>query len=501
MSSNGSNGRVRRRTSYAKRVPLKEDAAPPDDYTSSTPSDEGGVTWGSAAKSTGIVPLLLLLVTPFAAIWFWYMFTELDGNGIALIQFLLKGSGNPLLNIFNNSMSIWPRPTAVATQMVLSFMAVQLALMRVVPGRPYTGPVTATGHVPQYNDNGLACHLISLGLFLGCSDALTNLSKHFESPLYLPYSLNLFHASLIYDRFGECISFLVIFALVFCSILYLKGLYAPSTTDHHASGNALHDYFWGTELYPRIFGFDVKMFTNCRFGLMTWSIISLSYMAAQYDRLGFVTDAMMVSVALQVIYCTKFFVWEAGYMSSIDIMHDSAGYYLCWGCLVWVPSVYTYCAIPLVKRSYMLGTPLALGIFLAGIVSIYINYASDYQRQEFRRRNGDITVWFGQKPEYIEAHYQTAEGEQRTSLLLCSGWWGIARHFHYIPELCAAFCWCVPGMFGPSPPWMCLFYFVFLTILLTHRAFRDDTRCALKYGEYWAVYCVRVPYKILPGIL
>ena len=22
-------------------------------------------------------------------------------------------------------------------------------------------------------------------------------------------------------------------------------------------------------------------------------------------------------------------------------MHDRAGYYICWGCLVWVPSVYT----------------------------------------------------------------------------------------------------------------------------------------------------------------
>jgi hypothetical protein len=33
----------------------------------------------------------------------------------------------------------------------------------------------------------------------------------------------------------------------------------------------------------------------------------------------------------------QFFMWEMGYMSTIDIMHDRAGYYICWGCLVWVP--------------------------------------------------------------------------------------------------------------------------------------------------------------------
>lgn len=30
-------------------------------------------------------------------------------------------------------------------------------------------------------------------------------------------------------------------------------------------------------------------------------------------------------------------MWETGYLSTIDIMHDRAGYYICWGCLVWVP--------------------------------------------------------------------------------------------------------------------------------------------------------------------
>lgn len=35
----------------------------------------------------------------------------------------------------------------------------------------------------------------------------------------------------------------------------------------------------------------------------------------------------------------------------MDIMHDRAGYYICWGCLVWVPSVYTSPALFLTEVS------------------------------------------------------------------------------------------------------------------------------------------------------
>jgi 7-dehydrocholesterol reductase len=44
-------------------------------------------------------------------------------------------------------------------------------------------------------------------------------------------------------------------------------------------------------------------------------------------------------------------------------------------------------------------------------------------------------------------------------------------------------------------------YFLFLFILLTHRAFRDDARCRSKYGSYWDKYCAAVPYKIVPYVL
>lgn len=91
---------------------------------------------------------------------------------------------------------------------------------------------------------------------------------------------------------------------------------------------------------------------------------------------------------------------------------------------------------------------------------------------------------------------------KKTSLLLASGWWGVARHFQYTFELTAAWSWgflCgwpLAGANGLFP----LFYPFYLTILLTHRAMRDEEKCLAKYGKDYEEYTRLVPYKILPYI-
>ena len=65
----------------------------------------------------------------------------------------------------------------------------------------------------------------------------------------------------------------------------------------------------------------------------------------------------------------------------MDIAHDRAGYYLCWGCLVWVPAIYTSPALFLVGHPVRWGPLGAAAIALAGAAAIYINYDSDRQRQ------------------------------------------------------------------------------------------------------------------------
>lgn len=59
--------------------------------------------------------------------------------------------------------------------------------------------------------------------------------------------------------------------------------------------------------------------------MMGWPLLLLCYAVKQHQLFG-LSDSMMVSVGLQLIYISKFFVWEMGYMRSLDIMHDRAGW-------------------------------------------------------------------------------------------------------------------------------------------------------------------------------
>ena len=83
----------------------------------------------------------------------------------------------------------------------------------------------------------------------------------------------------------------------------------PSSADHGHTGNFIFDYYWGTELNPRIFGYDVKQvgemllcvqknalqMTNSRFGMMFWGLFALSAVLKQQETLGYVSRELVVS--------------------------------------------------------------------------------------------------------------------------------------------------------------------------------------------------------------
>ena len=132
---------------------------------------------------------------------------------------------------------------------------------------------------------------------------------------------------------------------------------------------------------------------------------------------------------------------------------------------------------------------------VAGVWSIYINYEADYQKLTVRK-NTKCKIW-RKEVEVIEAKYTTDDRQVKETVLLLSGWWGVAHHFHYLPEIMAALCWSLPSLFDSPLPY---FYAMFLTVLLLHRLRTDDRHCRQKYGVYWEEYCEFVPYKMLPGL-
>ena len=424
-------------------------------------------------------PLFLMASTPCFAIIFFHVCAHMDGNFVEFGRWVWnEGSLIAVLR------QIWPNPWEGSVWcMILSFMAFNLLLMKVVPGKTFYGTLTPKGNTPVYKANGVACYILNVVALLALA--------HFK----------LFNPAIVYDKFGNILSSMNVFAWIFCTMLLIKGYVAPSSTDSGTTGSLIHDFYWGMELYPRILGWDVKVFTNCRTGMMFWVVGILCYCYKNMElHDGQLQSGMAVSVAIQMIYLSKFYYWEMGYMCSMDIQHDRAGFYICWGCLNWVPAVYTSQAFYLTSRAPDLSPPVALLILICGFLSVWINYDSDHQRYMFRQNKGQVRIWGnGPPPRHIVAEYKTASGQTKTSLLLVDGWWKISRHFHYVPEIIASFCWSVSaldsGLVGPY------FYTIYLTILLTDRAFRDDDRCRLKYGTYWEEYCQQVPFKIVPGVV
>jgi 7-dehydrocholesterol reductase len=151
----------------------------------------------------------------------------------------------------------------------------------------------------------------------------------------------------------------------------------------------------------------------------------------------------------------------------------------------------------MVKHPVGLPVWLAVVIFTLGVSAIFINYWADRQRQVVRATGGKTNIW-GAAPLLIHAEYTTETGERKNNLLLASGFWGISSHFHYLPEILAAFFWSCATGFNYLMPF---FYVIFLTVLLTHRAYRDEAKCSKKYGCYWDEYRKLVPYKIIPGVI
>ena len=370
----------------------------------------------------------------------------------------------------------WPRPTWDAAKLVVGFAALELLLLKLLPGRVRAGPITPAGTRAMYKDNGAQAWAVTHLLVVP-----------------LVWRTGAAPATATYDNFGAILTVCSLSALALCLVLYWRG---PSSADGGRTGNPVFDYFWGVELHPRLFGVDLKQLVNCRLGMMSWCAIVWWFAAAQVARHGRISSAMWVVVTLQTAYVVKFFFWEAGYLSTLDMMHDRFGFYLCWGVSTWIPAIYTSQALYLVDHPRDLGPAFAAALIAIGLIAIYLNYDADAQRKRVRETAGQTLVW-GRKPSLITARYTTADGREHENLLLASGWWGVARHFHYVPELAASIAWTLPCGFQNFLPW---WYVIYLTILLAHRAARDDRRCEAKYGRSWDEYRSRVPFRIIPGI-
>lgn len=424
-----------------------------------------------------LIPLTLLIAVPPFIMLLSHCGLHLNGSFAALVEELFEKG---LLKLLEEQWLPVVFGTPNAWRIILIFSALQLLLIKILPGRQYHAPMHPSGHIPEYYDNGLLAYFVTCVLFFVCT-----------------FGLNLFPATIIIDNFHEILGSLNASALVFCVFLLIKGVTFPSSEECGSSGNIIFDFYWGTELYPRIFGWDVKLFTNSRFGLMFWQMTIFSICAKQYEELEYITDSMLVCALLQTQYLFKFYFWEEGYLKSTDIVVDRAGFYLCWGCLVFITGIFNTPNIYLLQNPVTLGPLLTLTLILLGVFFTWLTFWVDQQKVIVRNTQGNCLV-FGKKPKIIIAKYKTFDDKEKSSLLLCSGFWGISRQFHFIPEWLASLAWSSTALISHS-----IYPYVYLLVLLAilvQRSFRDEEKCKLKYGKDWERYCEAVPARIIPYI-
>jgi delta14-sterol reductase len=182
-------------------------------------------------------------------------------------------------------------------------------------------------------------------------------------------------------------------------------------------------------------------------------------------------------------YILDYFWFEERMLTTWDIINEEFGYMLVFGDYVFIPFTFNIqCHFLTVMREYdlpWLWLVVQLALFALGY---YIFRTSNSQKNQFRVNPKALIN--GKEPEVFEGK------------LLVSGFWGLGRHMNYTGDLLMAFAYCLPCgiVYGPKP----YFYFIYLSLLLLHRAYRDDAKCQEKYGSLWTRYCKRVPYVFVP---
>jgi 7-dehydrocholesterol reductase len=256
-------------------------------------------------------------------------------------------------------------------------------------------------------------------------------------------------------------------------------------------GNGIADWYSGVDLHPILDKVDLKLFIASRIGMQSWAM-AVVYTVLDWAKAGApLPAAVAASSFLQLIYIFRFFTWENEYLQTMDQQHDRAGFYVCWGCMAYIPALYWIAAImgnpSMYSASWGLGKLGSTVCALAGIMCIYAVSIIDEQKTRVRKNPRCFVA--GRPATYIST--------QKGGLLLTCGGWGVSRHLHYVFEIGAAIAWTAPVAGAFIPGYM---YVIYLTILLVHRVHRDDIRCKEKYGADWDTYCKAVPYKLLPGV-
>ena len=238
---------------------------------------------------------------------------------------------------------------------------------------------------------------------------------------------------------------------------------------------------------------DVKMFMYI-FGGTLLALNAVSSAAYHYGEYGEAANiGLLLHAAMWVWFVADYFCFERVQLFTFDIFEERLGFKLIVGCIALYPCLYpvalwgtAHLPAPDIDPSW---NPLWLGgsavIFLVGWV---ITRGANLQKYTFKRFPERAFLGF--------VRPATVTDGERT--ILCSGFWGRARHMNYTGEILEALGMALAlGHFANAWAWV---YFVYLTVFFIVRERIDDRRCEGKYGELWTEYRSKVRYRLVPGV-
>ena len=349
----------------------------------------------------------------------------------------------------------------------VAFFVAQLVLpARWVPGYVVD---SATGEPRRYRLNGLLVFVVALAVW---AFELTGMPRDW------------FYRSSVYAVAG---------GTVLTTLLTIVSVFSQPAGKVR---NPLLALWFGRAQEQQLFNgrFDVKMYFYVVGGAM-WALNALSAAAYHHDLFGAnANPGVYLYAAFVTFYIFDYFIFERVQLYTYDLIHEGVGFKLWWGGLM----VYGWMFIlPLWGLAVYPGpgfSPAWTNAWLAGSVALFVvgwgtSRAANMQKYTFKR-------WPDRKflgliePKYIEA------GDRK---ILCSGFWGAARHLNYMGEGLLALS--VALVFGhPANLWSWT-YFIFIVSFFLYRQLDDDKHCAAKYGpERWAEYRQRVRWRMMPGV-
>lgn len=424
---------------------------------------------------------LIMLYSHILPYFFW-LSLEITQGGLLIPESLSSSDISLYFSRIKSAFLEKGLPDLPSIGFYIGFLLFQVVCSLVLPGVWIKGLPVPTENNKQhdYLCNGAASWYVTLALVFALE------------------KFNVFSLSFLALNFGRIMTTSIIFSDILSLVIYLWAEITGKSI--RMSGNFFYDFFMGAFLNPRIGYFDFKMWAEIRVSWILLFLLTLSAAVLQYQVQGSLSYSMMIMVLAHFLYTNACMKGEECIPTTWDIFYEKWGWMLVYWNLAGVPFVYCFQAFYILKNDPQLPFWWFCVLIFCLVFAYYVWDTAQSQKNRFRMQIKGTFVkryTFPQLPWGTLKDPKFMKTENGDPILL-DGWWQFARKIHYTCDIVMASIWGLSCGFSGILPY---YYPIFFFIMIRHRSQRDFERCSKKYKKDWEVYCQKVPYVWIPGVI